>query len=124
MTYTEYLRRRLHEQAGLEKPTLARELYALMERTEWSREFEQLMRNRMLMGALRYEPLADKQAKKGWDVFGYLRLKLANYEATGNLECLVDAANLCMIEFLCSTHPEKHFGAIDDTEEHCQQKAA
>lgn len=34
------------------------------------------------------------------------------YQATGNMEHLVDVANLCMLEF--GTYQAKHFKPIDD----------
>lgn len=40
--------------------------------------------------------------------------KLSDYKDTGNLECLVDAANLLMIEFAAPTHPHPHFTPLDD----------
>lgn len=94
-----------------------------LEKSEWSPEFEKLMRNRLLMGALRYGLLADK--KKGhvkWNLLGALTAKIENYEKTGNTEYLVDAANYCLLAFECDDHPTKHFKALDDHTDHCKVK--
>ena len=86
--------------------------------SEWSPEFERLMRNRLVMGALRYGRIQDNRGKK------YLRVKdairrLNEYEEGGNLEHLVDAANLILLEFECGAHPKKHFNSVDDGQ-HCE----
>jgi len=72
------------------------------------------MRNRLVMGAMRYETFKEKIASNKYDCIGYVRDKLDAYEDTGNLECLVDAANLLMIEFASPTHPYPHFTPLDD----------
>lgn len=76
------------------------------------------MRNRLILGAIRYETLATKRAsvyaKYDNTASAYSRLRL--YEETGNTEYLVDAANFCLIEFTAGKHPNKHFESIDDGE--------
>lgn len=86
--------------------------------TEWDYEFEQLMRNRLIMGALRYSPLKAGERKEGHTamIIGYILDKLEEYDQTGNLEMLVDLANLAMVEYLHSDHPKKHFKSIDREE--------
>ena len=84
-----------------------------LQRTEWSPEFERLMRNRMITGAYRYGRLKENN-KPLYDRTASIRERLKLYEATGNLEHLVDVANLCLCEFVESNHPNKHFKAIDD----------
>ena len=83
--------------------------------TEWIPEFEQYMRNRLIMGACRYETFEEKMKSNKYDCLGYVRRKCKEYEVTGNLECLVDAANLLMIEFGAPHHPNPHFTPGDDT---------
>lgn len=123
------LRDRLLKQAGLFeypkskfKPADIRSL----EKTEWSPKFEQLMRNRLLMGALRYGTMAEKAKNaangKHWDLLGALKKKLEGYEATGNTEYLVDAANYLLLAFEFDPHPNKHFYALDDHSDHCKWK--
>lgn len=83
--------------------------------TEWVSQFEQYMRNRLIMGAIRYETFEAKRRKHNYNLLDYVRRKCDEYEATGNQECLVDAANVLMIEFDCPTHPSPHFTPGDDT---------
>lgn len=53
LTNFENMRLRLLTKAGLVDPPTPKYRLADLERTEWSDSFEQLMRNRLLMGALR-----------------------------------------------------------------------
>jgi hypothetical protein len=95
VTNLEWLRQRLEDQAfGRPVPPLDE-----LRQTEWSPEFEQLMRNRLLMGAFRYGLMRDKLKSK-WKMLPSMRRRLDHYEETGNLEMLVDVANLCLLEFL------------------------
>ena len=89
--------------------------------TEWNPEFERLMRNRLLMGAYRYGPLGNARKKK-WDRVEYMRRKLDEYETVGNLETLVDIANLALVEFVEGDHPNKHFSSKGDHNEHAKEK--
>jgi len=84
-------------------------------RTEWSPEFEQLMRNRLLIGRFRYGRM-DRVEQRNYDRIGSAIARLKRYQETGNLEFVVDAANLCLMEFEHSEHPDLHFDAIDDGE--------
>ena len=92
-----------------------------LKKTEWNNEFENLMRNRLILGAFRYGLLGRDSVK--FNVPDYIRVKLARYEETGNLESLVDIANLALVEFTLSDHPLKHFKALDDVKEHAKVKA-
>jgi len=84
-----------------------------LRRTEWSPEFERLMRNRLVMGAFRYGRL-HAEGKPAYDrVSGALK-RLELYRQTGNLECLVDVANMMLLEFEEGDHPGRHFRAADD----------
>ena len=88
---------------SLSKPVGAMSDLTVLRDTEWNPEFEMFMRNRLLMGAFRYGTFADK-AKVRFDCTGYAKKKIDLYLETGNLECLVDAANMCLLEF---TFPQK-----------------
>jgi hypothetical protein len=115
MTNFEWMRQRIlhrviHGAVG-DKTEGAEDLRA----TEWSPEFERLMRNRLLMGRFRYGRL-DRTTDTGYDRAGSAIKRLRHYQSTGNMEHLVDAANLCLVEFKHSTHPDKHFDAVDDGE--------
>lgn len=83
--------------------------------SEWSAKFERLMRNRLLMGRFRYGRM-DRTADTGYDRIGSALRRLARYQETGNMEFLVDAANLCLMEFEHGEHPNRHFEAADDGE--------
>lgn len=80
--------------------------------SEWSYEFEELMRNRLIMGAYRYGKLK-APGKPQFDRMAYAIRCLENFRQTGNLEHLVDAANLCLVEFVEGKHPNRHFAAVD-----------
>ena len=71
------------------------------------------MRNRLLMGRFRYGALR-RQEKGGYNNIGSAIHRLKLYRRTGNLEHLVDAANLCLVEFVTGDHPNRHFEATDD----------
>jgi len=83
--------------------------------SEWSAEFEQRMRNRLVMGALRYGRMGDRD-KPTYDRISSIIRRLQAYRATGNLEHLVDAACLLMLEFVEGLHPLRHWGPGDDGE--------
>lgn len=81
--------------------------------SEWSYEFEELMRARLIMGAFRYGRLG-APGKPQFDRIAYAIRCLQKYEDTGNLECLVDGANLLLVEFVEGKHPNRHFNSVDD----------
>lgn len=112
-TNIQYLRRRLLEKACIFDRVPLVSLSEL-EKTEWCKEFEVLMRNRLLLGALRYGRMRNKE-KGNYSCIRYIINKLEMYCETGNTECLVDVANLALVEFVHSRHPNKHFAAQDDT---------
>ena len=86
-----------------------------LRQTEWSPIFEQLMRNRLIVGFYRYGPF--KRQNRGTNaVLDSMIKRLKQYRKTGNDELLVDVANLAMKEFAVGTHPKKHFNAVDDGE--------
>lgn len=118
-TSHDVIRERLHKQAGLVEPKPPITLEELEK--QWSPEFEKLMRNRLMMGALRYGMLGDP-TKPQYDRVGSICKRLKKYEETGNLEHLVDAANECLCEFVESRHPKKHFLAADNTTLHTSTK--
>lgn len=87
----------------------------VLERTEWSPRFERLMRNRLILGAMRYAPLHQPNTPQFDRVSSAIR-RLQHYAQTGNTELLVDVANLCLVEFEEGIHPLKHWAAVDDGE--------
>ena len=82
-------------------------------KTEWSNTFEQLMRNRLIMGAIRYG-LLKAPGKAKYNRIESIRDRLDLYEESDNAEHLVDIANLCLLEFEEPNHPNFHFEAADD----------
>ena len=75
--------------------------------SEWSEEFETLMRNRLIMGAFRYGKLKKARRPGATDFhINYIKEKLAIYEKTGNTD-------LSLVEFITGDHPLSHFKALD-----------
>lgn len=109
----EIMRERLLRRAGLMEIPPPKFTLKQLERSQWSDKFEIYMRNRLLMGGLRYGLFGDPKKHK-YDSVSSIKKRLALYEETGNTEYLVDIANLCMVEFVEGNHPNKHFSATDD----------
>lgn len=86
---------------GVVRPVLAPSLDALAI-SEWSPAFERFMRNRPIVGAMRYQRLGT--ARRNWVRNAIKRLEL--YEKTGNPELLVDGANFCLAEFVSKGYTE------------------
>jgi hypothetical protein len=84
-----------------------------LKQTEWSENFENLMRNRLIMGALRYGVL-HQPGKPQYDRIGSIRKRIEIYAESGNKECLVDIANICICEFEEVKRVDAHFNATDD----------
>ena len=78
-------------------------------------EFVVLMRNRMVMGFFRYGYNDPKFVKK-LDFITSAKERIGRYEKDGNLEHLVDAANILRMEFEMPHHPNAHWESIDDGE--------
>ena len=121
MNTFDIIRSRLLMRAGLAEPPPAPcpgRTIADLERSEWSPRFERLMRNRLVIGAMRYG-LLHAPGKKRWDRGAGIRKRLKQYEETGNLEYLVDVANLALLEFEESDHPLKHFRSAECGDHAC-----
>ena len=104
------IREHLLESRGIvtmqKKPSLEE-----LQKTEWNPEFEQLMRNRLIMGAMRYGLLKEKVS---YDSITSMRQRLSLLEKDGNGEHLVDIANIALVMFTRKDHPKFHFHAQDD----------
>jgi hypothetical protein len=86
-------------------------------KSEWSTKFEQLMRNRLIMGAIRYGVMGHGSIPKGkpkYDRVASIKKRLQFYEDTGNAEWLVDIANMALLMFEERPHPNFHFDSVDD----------
>lgn len=117
----DHIRQHILASLGMVASRRMPDLDALRE-TEWCQEFEQLRRNRVLMAAFRYGPLAELKARSGrFDIMAGLIAKMEVYCRTGNTEALVDAANYLMLEFMTPSHPQAHFRGEDDCC-HCPTK--
>ena len=112
MTNTEYLRARLLR--GVDTTPIGHKTATLDELrgTQWSDEFIDAMRPRMYMGYFRYGAVR-RQAGR-YDNIGSAITRLKLFRTTGNEEHLVDAANVCMVEFIQKNHPNAHFESADD----------
>lgn len=98
---------------------------ATLERTEWSPAFERMMRDRLLMGALRYGLLGSLNEPGGKPLYDYIVSairRLQMFQQNGSLELLADVANCCLLEYVDGRHPLRHHESTDDGEEHVQVK--
>ena len=85
--------------------------------TEWSPMFEKLMRNRLLMGALRYGRMGHGNIPKGKPVYDRvtsIEKRLGFFKEDKNLEWLVDISNMCLLIFEEKSIPNSHFSSVDD----------
>ncbi len=111
------MRERLLVSAGVIKPAQVqtysmKEMEALQCGEEW-RHLLFLMKNRMIMGGYRYGP-TPLQKPREFDNIADIKRRLDLYEVEGNMEHLIDAANITIIECLKKSHPNFHFSASDD----------
>lgn len=97
------------------KPETVNCLLEELEDTQWSKEFEKLMRNRLILGALRYGKI-HATGKPMYDRTAAIQKRLDLYYVKGNKEYLVDIANLCLLEFEECHHPFANFTPVDDGE--------
>ncbi|MFA5048738.1 MAG: hypothetical protein WC516_06960 [Patescibacteria group bacterium] len=88
-----------------------KEDYSSMIKSEWSNEFEKFMRNRLLVGSLRYGKLNSE--KPVYARVRSIEKRLSAFKETKNKEILVDIANLCMLEF---EEGDGEFNALDGSE--------
>lgn len=111
------IREHLLTSIGVYQHETSHRLAALPELREaqWNIRFFELCSNRMVLGAFRYGCLAAQKR------YGNRRrnvdsiIERANlFLSTGNLEYLVDIANLAMVEFTIGQHPKRHWAATDD----------
>lgn len=71
-----------------------------------NREFIQGMLDRMAQGYFKYGHMRSEHERRV-DAYGSAKIRLEQYEKTGNLENLMDAANYLMMEF--TMPPEGRF---------------
>lgn len=107
----DYIRDHLYEICGLYKIQPLDK--CIRDQCEWSQKFMAFMINRITVGRYRYGR-KDAPVRKRFKYLDSIQQRLKKYRQSGNLEHLVDIANLCMLEFECGEHPNRHFKAIDD----------
>jgi len=83
--------------------------------TQVSFQFIEGMKDRMIIGYHKYGPV-DRGFPSRVNAIESLRLRLKQYEDTGNTEYLMDVANYAMIEFMRPAHPKAHYKPTDDKE--------
>ena len=109
-TTTERIRQHVLDSLGFPKPVPD---LAQLRKTQWNHEFEQLMRNRLIMGAFRYGVI--HVTPTPWEpCVRSIVERINEFASTGNREHLVDVANLAMVLFEFDNHPNGHFHAADD----------
>lgn len=109
---SEHIRRHCYRSLGMDTermPSLSE-----IKANEWSSEFERLMRNRLILGRIRYGSMYAQGRTTTKSRMDYIKKQCEIYRASGNEECLVDIANIAMVEFVKHEHPKHHFRAIDD----------
>jgi hypothetical protein len=82
-----------------------------LRRSQWSLKFETLMRNRLIVGALRYG-LLHEEGKPQYNRIQAILDRTLLYKKTNNKEFLVDIANMCLLEF---EEGEGYFMSTEDT---------
>jgi hypothetical protein len=122
-TSHDFLRERLYLQAGLQangEPMVFGFIPDLdtLKETEWSKNFIDAMRYRMIMGGIRYGMLRDKRKPK-YNRIASIKKRLAIFEQDGNAEHLVDIANESMLIF-AEECGDKIQQSIDDGNHHTE----
>ena len=87
-----------------------------LRKSEWSNDFEQKMRDRLIFGAMRYGCMGHGSIPPGkpqYDRISSIRARLGFFEATGNAEWLVDIANMALLMYEERVHPNFHFKSVD-----------
>lgn len=82
--------------------------------TEYYEEFDKIRKYMMVMSYYKYGPIRENyKTEKTIDAIGSLKLRLKEFEKTGNTELLADVANFAMIEFKYPQHPKAHYKPTD-----------
>ena len=105
------------EKSPLHKPLKKIPSLEKLRISEWCPEFETLMRNRLIMGAFRYGLIAEQDFSK-YDIVSEIYRRIKRYTDSNNLETLVDASNMLMLEFIKARRKGKILEPIDDGEHH------
>lgn len=85
-----------------------------IKKLSFNEDFVKLMNNRMVMGFFRY---GNRHAKKSpMNNIKSAERRIELYKQSGNLEFLLDAANMLRMEFEIPQHPHASFNPQDDGE--------
>jgi len=117
-TIFEHLVDHLRSNLGMYEKKLVPDLESLRE-TEQSPEFRTLKDARLIMGAFRYG-LLGKNTRKFERVKNAIK-RLQSYLDDGNKEHLLDAANICEIEWIEENQSNAHYRPADDVAIHCSE---
>ncbi|WP_341877609.1 hypothetical protein [Defluviitalea saccharophila] len=82
-------------------------------RTEYSDQFDQLRKNRMIVSFHKYGPVKSNYGEHLVSAIDNLEKRLELYKQTGNTEYLLDVANFAMIEYMYPQHEKAHFKGTD-----------
>ena len=107
----DWLRHSLLKQAELEPITIAEVEAAAQAKRD--PHFDELRNARLRMGHLRYGTCGRNLT----DVIGSAITRLQKYQVTGNREHLVDAANLCEIEWIWPQKEGTYFESLDSAQD-------
>jgi len=77
--------------------------------SEYSKRFDYLRKNRMLVSFEKYGPVKENYETKLISAIDNLQKRIELYKETGNTEYLADVANFAMIEFMYPQHKKAHF---------------
>lgn len=83
---------------------------------EYSDRFDQLRRNRVEVSYYKYGPARANFASGNVQAIPTMQRCIDKYNATGNTEYLLDAANYLMFEFMFPQVPGAYFLATDSKE--------
>ena len=108
----QHIRENILKNLGMEKRKKMPSLNKLR-KSEWSLKFERLMRNRLIIGSIRYG-LLNAPNKPQYDRIPSIIHRLKLYQKDKNAEHLVDVANICLMEF---EEGDNHFTALDECKE-------
>lgn len=93
--------------------------YASLRQSEWSDRFEEGMRTRLIMGALRYGRLF-APGKPKYDRVKSIIRRIKAYEETRDKDYLFDVANEALLEFAEPSLDGTYIGVNDDGEIHTE----
>ncbi len=110
---SDHIRAHLLRQVNLEPSGSCRQTWEEAYSAEWDPAFSHACRQRLVMGLFRYGPI-NRKTELNYQRINDAMRRLSLYRETGNVELLMDVANLAMLEFRHGTHPQRHFHPSDD----------